>query len=322
MTAETIDRAETSIAQSWTQKNRSKLPAYVGTVVLLGVAGFISKDLLTARSLIAILTLSTLYSVLGLGQGIVLLTGGIDLSIPALMTFAAVALTSISKGANDCLVWLIPLILCASALVGSVSGFFVAVVRVSPIVVTLGMNAIVTGLLLISVNGTPRGNTPSAISFLMNGRVLHTFPPILLIVAACYVVFLIMLFKTPYGRRIYAVGSSERVAYLTGINVKGILVSVYMINAVMAAVAGMMLAGYSTLSYVGMGDPYLLPSLAVVIVGGGSILGGKGDPIGTLGGALMITFLSTDLSAMLVPSGVRSVFFGVVILLAVAISKE
>ena len=322
MVTDLMEKTGNSVGPSWMQRNRSKLPAYVGTLVLIGVAGLISKDLLTTRSLIAILTLSTLFSVLGLGQGLVLLTGGIDLSIPALMTFAAVALTSISKGANDYLVWLIPVILFASGVIGLVNGFFVAMVRVSPIVVTLGMNAIVTGLVLISVNGTPRGNTPSTISFLMNGRILHMIPPILPIVAILYVVCIFVLFETSYGRRIYAVGSSETVAYLTGVNVKGILVSVYIINAVMAAMAGIMLAGYSTLSYVGMGDPYLLPSLAVVIVGGGSILGGKGDPIGTLGGALMITFLSTDLSAMLLPAGVRSVFFGMVILAAIVFSKE
>ena len=124
----------------------------------------------------------------------------------------------------------------------------------------------------------------------------------------------LLLQRTPFGRYIYAIGNRERAAYLSGINTRAVLVAAFVICGGCAGLAGVLLAGYSTKAYQGMGDAYLLPSIAAVVIGGTHILGGRGRYAGTVVGAILITLLSSVLSVMQMPEAGRQIIYGLVII--------
>ena len=160
----------------------------------------------------------------------VILTGGIDLSIPSTMSFAAIALTSLSLGYDNNLIWVIPVVLSGGLGIGLLNGLGIAFLGISPVIMTMAMNAIIRGIVLVTIHGTPKGYTPPAISYLMSGHLLGYIPPILIFVIFLYIMVTLLLKRTPYGHQIYAVGSDFNVAHLSGINVKGIIISVYAVS--------------------------------------------------------------------------------------------
>ena len=306
-----IDRLDTSI-----------IFITVIAFILFIVAGFVSSEFYKFNNILTILRLATFFMVVGLGQGFVILTGGIDLSIPWGMTTAGIILTTLSMGNNETLIWVVPVTLLSGVLLGLVNGIGVAYLSIAPLIMTLATNVIIRGIILVAVFGTPRGMTPTLITYMMSGNLFMGISPIFLIVIILTLISVVVLTHTTYGRRIYAIGNSNQAAYLSGINVKIHLLSVYVISGFMSALGGIMLTGYSTLAFVNMGDPYLLPSIATVIVGGASIVGGRGKPIGTIMGAILLTILSTILTALLLPAAIRNIIYGLVILVAVFFSRQ
>jgi len=306
-----IDRLDTSI-----------IFITVIAFILFIVAGFVSSEFYKFNNILTILRLATFFMVVGLGQGFVILTGGIDLSIPWGMTTAGIILTTLSMGNNETLIWVVPVTLLSGVLLGLVNGIGVAYLYIAPLIMTLATNVIIRGIILVAVFGTPRGMTTTLITYMMSGNLFMGISPIFLIVIILTLISVVVLTHTTYGRRIYAIGNSNQAAYLSGINVKIHLLSVYVISGFMSALGGIMLTGYSTLAFVNMGDPYLLPSIATVIVGGASIVGGRGKPIGTIMGAILLTILSTILTALLLPAAIRNIIYGLVILVAVFFSRQ
>ena len=148
------------------------------------------------------------------------------------------------------------------------------------------MNGFLQGAALLWSGGTPAGFAPPSLRWLMTGKIAGITPVIFLL--AIFVAFAVLLLgKTGFGRRVYAVGNSELAARLSGVRTGRVIVSVYILSALCAAVVGILLAGFSGQASLGMGDDYLLPSIAVVVVGGTLITGGRGHDLGMLGGALL-----------------------------------
>jgi ribose transport system permease protein len=255
------------------------------------------------------------------GQGLVILTGGIDLSVPWMLTLGGVLITGWTYGANDALGWALPATLGVGAGLGALSGLGVAVLGISPVVCTIAMNGIVQGLVLVGTGGTPAGQAPAGLQGLMRNDIAGV--P-MIAVALCGFAIAVGLFmtKTTAGKRTYAVGNSQLVALLSGVPVKAILVGVYAFSGLTAALAGVLLAGYSSQSFLGMGDQYLLPSIAAVVIGGASILGGRGHYVGTIAGAIFLSLLTAMLTAVSVSEATRQIVFGCVILIAVLAVRE
>jgi ribose transport system permease protein len=136
------------------------------------------------------------------------------------------------------------------------------------------------------------------------------------------IVATILLTRTPFGRRVYGIGNGERVAALSGISVERTIILVYMLSGFCAALVGCLLTGFSGQASLGMGDEYLLPSIAVVVVGGTLITGGRGDYLGMVGGVLLLTALQTLLAGTTLPYASRAIIFGVVVLGAVLALRE
>ena len=255
-----------------------------------------------------------------MGQTFVILSGGVDLSIPWVLNGAAVLLTIWANGSNAKTLWLFPVLLRGRRARRPVNGIGVAFLRIPPIIMTLGMSSMVEGALLLYTNGGSGGNAPTADVYLATHR-WGPVPVVGLVWVAVLIVATVVLSATPFGRRLYATGLNRRVAEFAGVNVRGVTVSVYVISGVAAALAGIVLAGYVGESYLGMGDPYLFASVAAVAIGGASILGGTGNYIGTTAGALVLAVLAAILPILGFTQATLEIVYGCVILVAVSLSS-
>jgi ABC-type glucose/galactose transport system permease subunit len=187
--------------------------------------------------------------------------------------------------------------------------------------ITLAMNGILQGAALVYSNGTPAGFSSSGLHWFMTGDI-GGLSPVVIFIAVFVAGSVVLLGGTVFGRRVYAVGNSVTVASLSGVNVPRTLVLVYALSGLCSAIVGVMLTGFSGQASLGMGDEYLLPSIAVVVVGGTLITGGRGHYLGMLGGALLLTALQTLLDDTNLPHAVRDIIFGLVVLGAVLALRE
>lgn len=302
-------------------RHRSILFAYLGLILLLLLTGVVAPGFLSPTHFRSLAVLAAFIGIVALGQTFVVIGGGIDLSVPWVLNSAAVLMTLLAHGQDAPLVWIAPLLLVGGALVGVVNGLGVGLFGVPPIIMTLAVNVILQGGILVYTGGAPPATAPAAIQFLAVGR-LAGFPVIVLIWMVLAIVATLLLSKTAFGRYLYAVGSSATVAEFSGVPTLRTSVGAYALSGFTAALAGMLLTGYSGQAYLGMGDPYLFTSIAAVAIGGASILGGSGHYIGTIAGALVLTVLTGLLPALNLSNGALLVVYGAVILVTVALASE
>jgi ribose transport system permease protein len=315
-----------SVFGRWLAMNRDTLryilPAYVALVIVLALTAIILGHRVAFGEYInSLLVLASFPAVIVLGQGVVILTGGLDLSLPWMITLAGVLVAGMTHSSDAALVWCVPAVLAIGAFVGAINGAGIAVLGISPIVMTLAMNGILQAAALVYCGGAPLSLAPSGLHWLMRGEILY-IPPIVWLLIPFVIGASLMLTRTPFGRQIYAVGNSVRVAELSGVPVTAVIIAAYAISSACAALVGLMLSGFGFQATLGMGDAFLLPSIAAAVVGGTLITGGRGRYIGMLGGALLLTALSTLLSGILMPAAIRSIIFGAVVLAAVIALRE
>lgn len=311
---------------SWLKANapvlRYALPAYGALVlVLLTTEAMLGNVFGNAGYWNTLLVLSAFLAILALGQGSVILTGGLDLSVPWTIALSGILVAGIVQGSDAALAYAVPLVLGIAVAIGFLNGLGIVALGLSPIVVTLAMNGLLQGVALLWSDGTPAGFAAPALRWVMTGKLLGVTPviPLLALFVAGAV---LMLGHTAFGRRIYALGNSEEAARLSGVKTGRVLISVYILSALCAALVGILLTGFSGQASLGMGDDYLLPSIAVVVVGGALITGGRGHYMGMFGGALLLTAMQMLLAGTALPYAFRSVFFGLVILAAVIALRD
>jgi ribose transport system permease protein len=302
-------------------RHRLIILAYVAMLALLLITALFSPGFLSASNLRSTLVLAAFVGIVALGQTFVIIGGGIDLSLPWVLNSAAIVMTLLANGQDAPLFWVVPLVLAGGAAIGFLNGIGVAVFGMPPIIMTLAANVILQGLVLVYTGGSPTPSAPPVIEFLAVGR-LGQVPVIGFIWAALAVVAWVLLSKAAFGRHLYALGTSAKVAEFSGVPTQRTTIITYAISGVTAALGGMLLTGYSGQAYLGMGDPYLFTSIAAVAIGGVSILGGSGHYIGTIAGALVLTILSGLLPALNLSSGALLVVYGAVILLTVSLGSE
>jgi len=286
----------------------------------LAIPGFLSLSHLSSMSGVA-----AHLGIIAIGQTLVLLLGGIDLSVPYLINLSAVLLVGFQvanfSGPSD-----FALVLVIGLGLGLVNGLGVALLDISPLVMTLGMNSILQGIAVIYTGGSPQGFPPAFVTTLATGTGAGIPYVVLLWVALIVLVTLVLVFSR-FGRSIYSVGSNRTASALCGLLVKRTIIAAYAISGLSCALGGILLVGYQGSAYIGMGDNYLLPSVAIVVIGGTSLAGGKGSYIQTVAGALLITVLQSALVTINVNQAGQDVLYGVVILLMayfnqVAVSRE
>jgi ribose transport system permease protein len=301
---------------------RYTVPAYLLALVVIAVTAGVHGGGMSAIGYVnSLLVLTSFLAVLGLGQGAVILSGGLDLSVPWAIAFTGALLTGLTDAAQGGLAWAIPVVLCAGIALGVVNGVGIVLFGLPPIVMTLAMNGILQGATLVFSHGTPVGIAPMELQWFMSGS-LGGLAPAAWFAFAFVAGATLLLGRTTFGRRIYAVGNSQTAARLSGVGVGETLIGVYALSGFCAAIVGMMLVGFTTMATLGMGDPFLLPSIAIVVVGGTLITGGRGHYLGIVGGALLLTALSTLLAGTTVPFAVRDIIYGVVVLGAILALRE
>lgn len=278
----------------------------VGTIYTLATQG--TATLLKPNYLLLQLQVSAFLGIIATGMMMVILLGHIDLSVPWTLTTGAMMATAVGGAAA------IPFGLAVGLAIGLINGLGVAYLRIPSMIFTLAMNTVLQGLMVIYTGGfAPQSQSTPLMEFLAVGRFLGIpNAAFVWLFLAIGVVFLLR--KTSLGRYIYATGNRESVAYLSGINTKWVLISCFVLSGMCAALAGILLAGYSHKAYQAMGDAYLLPAIAAVVIGGTNILGGRGFYLGTVLGALLIVLLQSVLSIMQMPEAGRQIIYGCVII--------
>jgi len=301
---------------------RYALPAYVCFIGVLAVTQYmLGNTLFSLNYYNSLIVLSSFLAILALGQGTVILTGGLDLSVPWTIGLCGILLAGMVSGSNVALIYAIPLVLLAGAAIGFVNGFGIVALGLSPIVMTLAVNGILQGVALVYSGGTPDGFAAPLLREFMTSRFLGVTPVVPFVIL--FGVFAVLLLgRTAFGRRVYAIGNSERAAELSGIPVRRTTIKVYMLSGICAALVGILLTGFSGQASLGMGDEYLLPSIAVVVVGGALITGGRGSYVGMLGGVILLTALQTLLAGTIIPTSARSILYGLVILGAIIALRD
>jgi len=301
---------------------RFALPAYVCFALVIVATQLTLGHALTNWSYFnSLIVLSSFLAVLALGQGSVILTGGLDLSLPWTIGLCGILLAGMVKGSDAALLYALPAVLMIGLVIGFVNGAGIVMLGISPIVMTLAMNGILQGAALVYSNGTPDGFASPLLRRFMTESELF-FTPVVAFEALFVVLAVLLLGRTVFGRRIYAVGNGERVAALSGVSVGRTLIGVYMLSGLCSAIVGVLLTGFSGQASLGMGDEFLLPSIAVVVIGGALITGGRGHYLGMLGGVFLLTALQTLLAGTTLPYATRAILFGVVVLAAVMALRE
>jgi ribose transport system permease protein len=278
-----------------------------GTIYTMDRFG--SAPLLSPTYLLQQLQVGAFLGIVAAGMMIVILISQIDLSVPWTLTAAAMMATAVGGP------WAIPIGLSVGLAVGIVNGLGVAYLRVPSMIFTLGVNAVMRGLMVAHTGGfAPQTAATDLMRTLAAERVFGV-PNALFVWLAVSAIVAVILQRTVLGRSIYALGNKEAAAYLAGVNTKGVTVICFALCGVTAALAGVLLAGYSNKAYQSMGDAYLLPAIAAVVIGGTNILGGRGRYLGTLVGVILIVLLNSVLSIMQMPEAGRQIIYGGVIIL-------
>lgn len=310
----------------WLWANRETvrlvLPAWILCILVYAVIVVVTHGgALSAHYFNSVLTLASFLAVLGLGQGAVVLTGGLDLSVPYTIAFTGVLLAAICNGHDAPASWAIPLALAIGIGVGLINGLGIVLIGIPAIVMTLAIGGVMQGAGLIYTGGMPTGSAPPVLRWIYNGH-LFGFAPAVWFLLAFAIAATLLLHRTTFGRNVLAVGNSARVARLSGTRVDLILLGVYVLSGFCSALVGVLMTGFSGISFLSMGVPYLLPAIAVVLVGGSLATGGRGHYLGILGGALLLTAVGTLVSGAQLPIAVRDIVYGVVVLGAVLSLRE
>lgn len=283
-------------------------------VLVLMVGALYSPNFLSPEYLLQQLKVASFLGVIASGMMLVILLGHIDLSVPWVVTAGAMMACAAASYGMAGAVLAIPFGILVGALFGLVNGVGVAYLRIPAMIVTLSTNVVAQGLMVVYTGGfSPQDSAPASIRWLATGSLVPQVPNSVLVWLVVGAAMVFVLTRTTFGRAVYGIGNRERAAYLSGINTRRVLVIAFMVSGALSAFGGVLLAGYASKAAQAMGDAYLLPAIAAVVLGGTSILGGRGSYLGTVAGVILITLLQSILSVMQMPEAGRQIIYGVVI---------
>jgi ribose transport system permease protein len=288
--------------------------------LLYFVSGSISPGMFQFSQAINIFQVAAFLGVVATGQTIALLTGGIDLSVAGVVTMANIVSTSVMSGRLGNMLPAVIVCLVLAAAVGLVNGLVITIARVTPLVATLGMNSILFGLALVYTGGAPHGEISPEFAVFGQGH-FGVLPVSTMCWLSIVVAVAFLTRRTIFGRELYAVGANATAARMMGVPVNQIVIAAYVLSATMAVLGGLLLTSYIGSPSLGIGDQFLLTSIAATVVGGTALSGGIGNVIETVGGTLFITELNSFTNIVHVSTGIQFVLQGTVIALSVLIYR-
>jgi ribose transport system permease protein len=290
---------------------------WVVLLALTVVSSLISPVFLTTRNISTLLKQAASLGIVSVGQTLVILTGGIDLSVASVMALMSVLAASLMTGHTSLFVPVSLFCLAVAVIIGLVNGLLVTKLKIPAFIATLGMILVVQGIRFVYTGGSPRGSITPALSFIGAGMV-GPVPASVILWAVIVVVFVILMRRTTFGRRMYAVGGNRSAAHLSGVNVNAIIIAAYTLCSFLAGVAGLVYTGYNGYADNWLGRGFELNSIAAVVVGGTVFEGGRGGVVGTVAGVLIITILFNLVLLLGLDEEYIRIVKGVAIILAVA----
>jgi ribose transport system permease protein len=290
------------------------LIAFGCILALLLVGSLYSSSFLSPDYLLQQLKVASFLGVIATGMMMVILLGQIDLSVPWVVAMGGMMSTAMAAYGTTGAILAIPFGIACGVAAGLVNGIGVAYLRIPSMIITLATNAVAQGLMVVHTGGfSPQDAASSAMRYLATGFIIPSIPNAVLVWVLVGAAAVFVLTRTSFGRAIYGIGNQERAAYLSGVDAQRVTMWVFAVSGGLSAFGGVLLAGYASKAAQAMGDPYLLPSIAAVVLGGTSILGGRGTYLGTVAGVILITLLQSILSVMQMPEAGRQIIYGVVI---------
>lgn len=296
------------------------LIAFIIAVFLFVLGEIVSPGFAAYSQIINVLRVSSFLGIIAAGQTLVILSGGegVDLSVGAVVTFGAIIASRVIDGQNALVLWGLFQALGAGLLLGAVNGLAIAYLRVPPLVMTLSMASVVQGLILVYTKGQPSGRAAPIMKLIVSEQTVFGIPGILWIWLLLTIVMSLVLRQTTFGRSVYALGANREAAFLSGVNVRPMVVAVYALSGFLSALGGFFFLGYTESVFLNLGNRYVLPSVAAVVVGGTTLAGGAGGYVGTVVGAIVLTVLQSVLVTLQMEESGRQIVYGVVLLALLA----
>lgn len=299
-----------------------RLGPFIALVLVSVGLAVLSPDFLTVANLLNVMRQVSINALIAFGMTLVILLGGIDLSVGSILALSSVAIaTLIQAGVDPLLATLLGVL--GGGLMGLFNGLVISKGKVAPFIATLASMTILRGLALVVSGGSPiTGFNSDLFSMLGGGYVAGLVPIPVVWMLIMFGLFAFLLKKTVFGRHVYATGGNEEAARLSGVRVDQVKLWVYTLSGAMSAMAGVVLTSRLNSAQPTAGSGYELDAIAAVVLGGTSLTGGRGWIFGTLMGALLIGVLNNGLNLLGVSSFYQQVIKGVVILLAVLIDRS
>ena len=290
---------------------------YLTLVILLIISALITPNMFENETLAVMFRQCAQLGIIAIGQTMVMLVAGLDLSIGGVIVMTSMVVAEVSNGRNEMIPFAILIALIVGMLIGLCNGLLITIRKVPPLVATLVILFLVQGVQQAFTRGVPSGFVPEALGVVNKSWGFISIPLLLWIILNG--LFLIILRRTSYGRRIFAVGSNPEAARLNGLPVNLIKISVYILSSILAVISGVILTGY-----VGYVDRFIatgldLDSIAAAVVGGTSFFGGKAKIMGTIAGVLIIQILSTMVVLIGLDIETQFIIKGLIILAAVSL---
>lgn len=301
---------------------RFALPQLCGVIILFAVGSALIDGFGSSGNIKSTLVIASFLGIAAGGETFPVLLGGIDLSIPSLIALGNVATPQLT-GEHWPFWAILVLILALAAVIGAVNGLVSKRFEIHSLIVTLGMSAIVAGGLLVWTKGQATGAAPTWLSTFV-APITNTgpipLPPVVVLWGAIALVGIIVANRTGAGRRLYATGANDRAAVLARVKTTRIWIGAFVVSAVLAAIAGIALAGFSSNGDLGIGTPYLFTAIAAVVVGGTSLRGARGGFGRVVFGALMLSEIQTILVGEGLSAAAQQTALGLIILVVVMVT--
>ncbi|OQY08653.1 MAG: ribose ABC transporter permease [Marinitoga sp. 4572_148] len=300
-------------------KKMKEYPAIVGFIGVSIFFSILSNRFLTVPNIINVFRQVSIQAIIAFGMTLVILTGGIDLSVGSVFALSAVVMASVLKGGSVFLGILVAL--AVGAAMGFANGFIIAKGRIQPFIATLATMAIGRSLTLVYTQGMPITGLPSSFRIIGRGSFLGLPYPIIIMLSIFFLIWFISK-NTKLGLYTYAIGGNETAAKLSGVKVVKYKIIIYMISGVLSAISAMLLTARLNSAQPTFGSGYELDAIAAVVLGGASLSGGKGSVVGTIFGALIMGVINNGLNLLNVSPFYQQAVKGAVILIAVLLERE
>ena len=300
-------------------RNAIILLLFVIVVAMFVLGEVVARGFTSLSHVGAVLRTASFLGIVAMGQTLVILTGGIDLSVGPIITMGNVFICMFMGGLDANNAWSLAVIILLGLAFGTVSGLGITYLRISPLVMTLAVGSLVTGFTLIFSQGAPKGLASPFLRQVGVGNLFDMVPIIVVVWAVLSAGVIMLLGRSAYGRKLYYTGANMKAATLSGVRVRLVKIIAYALSGAFASVSGALMAGYTRTAFLGIGNEYTMWSIAAVVIGGTSLTGGKGGYVGTIAGAIILVLLESLLTVMKMAEAGRRIADGLIILIMITI---